>query len=155
MNELKEEYVHLCSSIDNLNYSWKVLKSVREEKGRNNPLLLPAFQFALIEYAKPYGKSRGVIKRHKLDTRFIPEKYKSLHERLLSARNQIHAHSDLTLKDADVYTYELEGNVQAGIVQSRIDLSAELGNIEQIIDMIESVLENMYMEQASMGARLQ
>ena len=145
MKVIKEKYVHFCTCIDNLNYSWNILKIVQEEQNKGNPLLLPAFQLALIEYTKPYGKSRGnVMNNHKLDTEYLPKKYYELHKRLLDARNQIHAHTDLTVKDADVYISYNNAEPHVGIVQNKVDLSEELKNIHEIIVMIESTLDNMY-----------
>ncbi len=98
MNHQEEQYVHFVSCIDNLNYAWGILHEI---KGCNdNPLLGPAFQFALIEYSKPYKYSLGDVEKHKLDETRIPENHSELHKKILEARDKILAHADLTVKEA-------------------------------------------------------
>ena len=45
----------------------------------------------LTMYGRPFHNNYGV---GKLDNRLVPEKYKSLHERLIYERDKIHAHAD-------------------------------------------------------------
>jgi hypothetical protein len=74
MNEQKEKYRHFAFSIDSLNNAWRILNEVKQQK--ENTLAGFAFQFALIEYSKPYKTSYGIlIERHKLSEIFIPAQY--------------------------------------------------------------------------------
>jgi hypothetical protein len=67
---LQEEYVHLVSCIGSLNVAWNILYNIKKSHG--NSLVNPAFQFALIEYSKPYKKSYGeVIRIHKLGNELL------------------------------------------------------------------------------------
>src|SRR4051794_30035659 len=92
MTREEEKYVHFASGIDDLNYAWRVL---REIKGASDSVLVgAAFQFALVAYARPYKESRGSLRRYRLSTKFIPSEHRGLHQRILDARDKIHAHSD-------------------------------------------------------------
>jgi hypothetical protein len=81
------------------------------KKSHGDSLANPAFQFALIEYSNPYEKSYGEVKRvHKLGNEHIPSKHLDLHNKIINARDQVHAHSDLTVGDAKAYmTHSLYG----------------------------------------------
>ena len=46
---------------------------------------------AIIEYGKPFKKSRGI---DKIDDAIIPEKYKELHDKLIKSRDKFVAHID-------------------------------------------------------------
>src|SRR5215216_2417277 len=144
MNIQEEQYIHFVSCIDNLNYAWLILQEIK--KSESNPLISPAFQFALIEYAKPYRQSHGDLKRHKLDNRQVPSEYLDLHNKLLAARDKIHAHSDLTVMEARLHVAELSHGPHASIVQNVIHRTEELSNINKIIDLIEKTLDSMYVE---------
>jgi hypothetical protein len=87
MTPQEEQYVHFVSSIDNLNKAWCILKEIREYKG--SPLVGLAFQFAPVEYSKPYRNSRGTVAKgvkYKLEDLHIPAKHCELHMRILAAR---------------------------------------------------------------------
>src|SRR5947209_11445278 len=118
VNIQEEQFIHFTSCMENLNYARLILLEVK--KGRNSPLIVPAFQFALIEYAKPYRQSRGELQRHKLDSRFVPPEHLELHNRLLAARDRIHAHSDLTVMEARLYVAKTSHRLLSSIVQNVI-----------------------------------
>ena len=146
MTKLEEEFIHFVSCIDCLNRVWQLINKIKAEQ--NNPLVGYAFRFALVEYAKPYNDSRGNIKRiHKLDTSFIPPDFLSLHTQIVNSRNQIHAHSDLTVMGAQLYIRETQGNRFTGIVQNVITGTEEFRNIDKIQVLIERTLEKMYIKE--------
>jgi hypothetical protein len=57
MTDQEEQFVHFVSSIDKLNSAWRILQEIKLHKGHS--LVGPAFQFALVEYSKPYTVSYG------------------------------------------------------------------------------------------------
>lgn len=158
MTPQEEKYVHFASCLENLNRAWWILNEVKRSEGN---LRGPAFQMALIEYAKPYLDSHGAVTdakgkciRYKLDTRHVPSTYLDLHDRLLRQRNQIHAHSDLTVLEAKVYVDAASQGQRAFIAQNVIFGAQELANIDLIIELIEGTLARMYPEARSMEAQL-
>jgi hypothetical protein len=144
MSVQEEQYIHFASCIDNLNYAWLILQDIK--RSESSPLISPSFQFALIEYAKPYKQSVGELQRHKIDGRFVPPEHLDLHNRLLAARDKIHAHSDLTVMEAKLYVAKMSHGIHASIVQNVIHRTDELSNIDMIIDLIEKTLDSMYVE---------
>ena len=159
MTEQEEEYVHFVSSIQDLNSAWVTLQDRKQSEGHR--LVSPAFQFALIAYAKPYRTSRGAVLnskdkplQHRLDSSRVPTAHLDLHNRLLKARDQIHAHSDLTVMEAKLYVARTSTGPRAFIAQNVILGDAGLSNTESIIDLIEKTLKTMYVEVKGLEAQL-
>src|SRR5436190_9261000 len=138
----EEEYLHFVSSIEDLNDAWTLLNKIRQDRG--NPLIYAAFQFALIEYSKPYLRSDGKLSNHKLNDDLVPINYKGLHERILAARNKILAHSDLTVREAKLYVTTTTAGKVVGKVENIIYGTEELQNLDLIVDLIEKTLDAMY-----------
>ncbi|MGH9905383.1 MAG: hypothetical protein ACRD8U_07345 [Pyrinomonadaceae bacterium] len=69
-----------------------------------------------------------------------------MHKRLIDARNQILAHSDLTVMEAKLHVANISVGQRAFIVQNVIHGAMELTNIDSIIDLIEQTLVPMYAE---------
>jgi hypothetical protein len=160
MTDQEEEFVHFISSIDKLNNAWRILLEIRSN--RDNPLVGPAFQFALIEYSKPYTVSYGTElnakgkpkRKHLLDDKHIPEKHRALHNRLLEARKKIHAHDDFSVKEAKLYVKKTQQGKFVGTVQNVIVGTEELSNIDLIIDLIEQTLKSMYVKEKLLKQQL-
>lgn len=151
MNKQEEEYIHFVSCINDLNNAWRLLQYIKQCK--DNPLMGAAFQFALIEYAKPYKVSLGTITNskgkpipYKLDESHIPVKHVKLHKKIIDDRDQIHAHSDLTVKEAKLYVKKSSRGKFAGTIQNKIYGTEKLSDIDAIIDLIEQTLDSMYIE---------
>lgn len=149
----QEKYLHFTSCIENLNNAWRILKEIK--RSDKHALLGPAFQFALIEYSKPYKLSYvNDTESHQLDTKYVPSEHLDLHERIVDARDQIHAHSDLTVREAKLYVTEAKQGKIATQVRNKIYGTEELSNIDEIIDLIEGTLDRMYDEADRMEQQL-
>ena len=144
MTEQEEVYVHFVSSIENLNKAWRALQNIIQN--RESPLVGAAFQYALIEYSKPYKTSRGNAKKnHKLDNTHVPDEHKALHKRILDFRDQVNAHTDLTIKEANLIVARLsDGSKCATLIQNKIHGTQEIQNIGDINDLIVKTLDSMY-----------
>ena len=160
MTPAREYFVFFRESIWHLNTAWRILTEIKT--GAGTPILVnAAFQFALIEYCKPYKRSDGNIKnakgkpiRYHLDQKYIPPEYSSLHQRITNARDQIHAHGDLTVLDAKVYVEESAYGKVAGYVRNVIHGTEELEHIDSIIDLIEQTLDSMHEEEEKLKQEL-
>lgn len=145
MSDQHETHLHFLVCIDRLNNAWATLNAVRAAK--DNPLVGPAFRYALVEYATPYTRSDGPIKRYRhLDETWVPTEYLALHKRILAARSQVQAHADLTVLEAQLHISEIQGKQYISRVQNMIHGLEEIGNIDEIISLIEGTLRNMYAE---------
>jgi hypothetical protein len=81
VTQQEELYIHFVSCTDTLNDAWRILHEIKQS--RSHPLVGAAFQFALIQYSKPYLTSFGIAGRHKLDNRHVPSTHRDLHNRLI------------------------------------------------------------------------
>lgn len=157
MTKQEEEFLHLAICIENLNSSWRILQELKDKKG--SPVLInAAFQFSLIEYSKSFKISYGNVsnekRKLKLDTKYIPDKYLELHNRILNARDKLHAHSDLTLWDAKVYVRSSEYGKSVNYSKNNISGTEEFKNIESIIALIEETLHVLYKKEIELKQKL-
>lgn len=153
MTDQEEEFVHFVSCIESLNKAWRLINVIKGEIG--NPLVSAAFQYVLIEYSKPYRESRSDSgKKRRLDTSCVPQARLALHKRLTDSRDQINAHSDLTVMNARLYVTETQGRRFSSIVQNIITGVEELKNLGEIQLLIEGTLENMYVKEKALEAAL-
>lgn len=145
MTEQEEEFIHFVSCIECLNRVWRMVGAIKT--AQSGPLVGYAFRFALVEYSKPYNASRGTIKnKYKLDTSCIPPDLLAVHSRIVNSRDQVHAHSDLTVLEAKLHISEIQGERFATIVRNIITGVEELPNIDEIQVLIERTLDNMYIK---------
>lgn len=152
MSRQEENYIHFVSSCETLKNSMQILKETKRDM--NHPLAGAAFQFALVEYSKPYTTSYGAERnkkgnrKHKfcLGTDFVPDRFKEFHNKIVTARKQLHAHDDLSLKDAKLYVSKTKVGKMVGTIQNNIDPTDKLSRIDEIIEMIDKTLDNMYDE---------
>ena len=72
----------------------------------------------------------------------------------MDARDKIHAHSDLTVKEAQPHVAMTMSGKFVGAVQNVITGLEELVNIDLILAMIEQTLDRMYEEAKRLEACL-
>jgi len=156
----EERYLHFVQCIRNFNNSWIILQQLKEGKG-NPSIINAAFQFALIEYSKPYKYSRGALlskkgkqKQYRLNSDYVPSMHRELHDRIIDARDQIYAHSDLSVLEAKVYVKKTPYGKIAGHVQNQIYGTEEFLNINAIIELVESTLDLMYEKEKILESEL-
>src|SRR6266496_2545376 len=107
MTPADEDFIHYVDCIDSLNRAWSILQDLGSVE-RPSAVRAAAFLFALIEYAKPYTRSQGVHGRRKLLPPKLPELL-VLHQQILDLRDQVLAHSDLTVKQARLHLHSFNG----------------------------------------------
>lgn len=160
MTEQEDRFVYHVSCIRALNNAWWLLNEIKRCRNRT-PLVQAAFRFALIEYSKPYKLSRGSALgskgkplEYKLDERRVPPEYRQLHQEILDARDQIHAHSDLTVRDARIYVANTSSGKMVQISENIIYGTEDLSRIADIIALIEGTLPSLYEEEQKLEAAL-
>ena len=149
----EDRFHHLATCISNLQSALETLRTIRDASP-DNPLIPAAFRFALVQYASPFTTSQGQTKRHILDSRHVPPEYVDLHNRIVTARHKVHAHSDLTLANARFKATGTESAPSAEIQGTYIDELAELPNIGLIIAMLNESIGKMYDESHAQLAAL-
>jgi hypothetical protein len=148
MTPVEEEYIHYVECCESLNHAWRILQELRA--ATHNPLVHDAaFRFALVAYAKPYTRSDGIHKRkrdaYKLPTPSLSPEELILHEQILRLRDQVLAHSDLTVKDAIVSLGRFEGRANICIAQNGPE---SLPSLDAVVHLIEHTLTLLYADKA-------
>ncbi len=146
LNPNEEAYVHYAECINSLNSAWYILTELRKID-RKTAIHAAAFRFALVEYAKPYTRSDGTFKRginpYKLTAPNLPAESLALHKQILDLRDQVLAHTDLTLKEAQVHIGSSAGHL---FVTVGSNILPTLPDGEDVIRLIEHTLDEMYFE---------
>ena len=156
MTAKEERYVHYVQCCESLNTARCVLLELRTtDKTKRTAIHAAAFRFALVEYAKPYIASRGIHssdgsqqkkkKAYKLGPPTLLTEDLTLHKQILDLRDQVLAHSDMTLKDAHVSFARYGGQANVSIGGN---CPLPLPDIVAVIGLIERTLDNMCKEKA-------
>ena len=142
----EEAYVHYAECIESLNRAWQILTLLRAID-RKTAIHAAAFRFALIVYAKPYTRSDGTFKHgrdaYKLPPPNLPAELLALHQQILDLRDQVLAHTDLTLKEAQLYITSHAGHSLVMVGSSSLPTFPDG---EEVIKLIEYTLDKMYVE---------
>ena len=136
-------HIHLC--VERLGNCRSTLLSVKGHAG--HPLAAPAFQYALVEYCTCFNTSRAADKTpRKLERRFVPAEHEALHDRMLAARDQTHAHADMSILDPSIEFRQFEGRVMTTTTMTYVDPLAEIRNLDEIVNLLECVQTNLFAE---------
>lgn len=143
MNAALEAHLHLLVCIDRINGAWRTLKLIEENRG--HPLVGAAFRYALVEYATAFTRSDGQYEKYKfLPEECVPSEHATLHQRIIDARHQVHAHADLKVLEADLEVQYINGAKHVSHVQNYIHGLEELQNLSSVVKLVEAVLDKVY-----------
>ena len=152
MNAEEERLVFLVESGETL---CRALAIFKEATNSTEGILRDAaIEMALIEYAKPYKVSRGNHGKLTLSADRVPEKLKVTHECILRMRDQFLAHSDMKPRDAVLSLRDHKGMRVRAIMQTYIKPIYEVGGIDAVVSLIESVLPGIYEEAEALEVKL-
>ena len=153
MTEAHETHLHILVCMDRINAAWNTLKQI--QSAPDHPLVGPAFRYALVEYATAFTRSDSPSKKRRtLPITLVPVSQSELHQRLIDARNSIHAHADLTVLEAQLTVHVVAGEKQVGVSQNFIHGLEELNNLPRLISLVEGVLRNLYVEHKQSERRI-
>ncbi len=143
MTEQEEAYVHFVDCMECLDRAWTLLKSVGGADPKS-PLMSAAHELALIEYAKPFKASEGEhSRRYKWPEPKLPEKDMELHNKIIRLRDKVLAHSDLTVKEAQLYVSQSEGKPIMTVISN---IREQLPPVDEVVALIEHLLRDAYEE---------
>ena len=152
MSNEQENYLFLNYCNDDLEYAKNILAEIKKNKSKTI-IIGAAFRYAIIAYAKPFKKTKGKIKKnHILPASYIPEKYLALHKKIMDARDQIHAHSDITIKNAELII--LNKNFGVGITENNNSDFELFQHIDDILFLIKGIRNNIYADFQKIHERL-
>lgn len=137
------DFIHLEVCIGRLGNCHRTLLDVSRNYG--HPLAGPAFQYALVEYCTVFNDSKGADKnRRRLENQMVPDESRALHERIVKARNQQHAHADMSILDGAVEFRQYEGAPISSTIMNHVDPLVELCNLDLIVALVEQVMGNVF-----------
>lgn len=151
MNAKHEEFIFFQECLTSLNSAWSIIDALSGSEA-HKAVASAAFRMALIEYAKPYKKSAGVlIKRHVLPLPSLSDEDRELHEKIIQLRDSALAHSDLSVKDAKLYVGNIGGAPFPMII---CNTGPELPTLTSVRGLIERSLDQLYKELPDRQAQL-
>jgi hypothetical protein len=122
-----------------LNNAWLIICKLQEVQP-DRQIASAAYRLALIEYSKPFKKTRGHgDKRYCMHALSLGETDLSLHKIILDLRDQYLAHCDIGVKDALVYRGK---NGEEPVIVENTD--AALPAMAAVRGLIERSLEILY-----------
>lgn len=153
MTDDHEYHLHLLVCMDRLNAAWHTLRQI--ETDRAQPLVGPAFRYALVEYAAAFTRSDSPSnKRRRLQESLVPSTHLALHQRIIGARNSVHAHADLKVLEPRLEFHVVGGERQIARVENFIHGLEELSNLPEVVALVEGVLSNLYVEHEKSKQRI-
>jgi hypothetical protein len=142
MTPAEEDFVHYVECIESLNRAWSILQDLGTVE-KPSALHAAAFRFALVQYARPYTRSDGTHGRRKLPAPQLSPDLVALHQQILDLRDQVLAHSDLTIKQAQLHLHSYAGKPYYIIASNYAEA---FPSREAVITLIERTLDQMYVE---------
>ncbi len=141
---IDEKYIHYQESVTSLNRSWRTLCELETSKA-GNAIWSAAYRMALVEYCKPFKTSYGKNKvKLKLPRPNLDHEELELHEKIVGLRDQVLAHSDLSVLDASV-SYDKNASFPVPLIVSNV--LGELPQVTDIRNLVELVLDELYSKQ--------
>jgi len=146
----EERFVYYQECITSLNSAWQII-TMLEETSVSGVVRRAAYHDALIDYAKPFKRSRGKEKHSYLTT--FPSQFSDsdtkLHQQIIDLRDQFLAHSDLSIKDATVYRGKIGDRVLPLIISNT---DPQLPEPDAVRQLIERLLDYLYQNEETSWA---
>lgn len=153
--ERTEYYLFFYQAIQDLNNALDTLVCLKESDDKVSPIIFSAaFQFSLIQYAKPYRRNRRLVAVKKgvkqnyffEENEYVPEGFEILHKHILGLRDTFYAHSDMKVRSGKVYVDMTSNGAYVGHTENIVSGTDEYKNIDYIIEMIDNTLDLMDIE---------
>lgn len=152
MKQEEKEFIHLQFCLNDLSEALLILEELKTSD--SSILKVAAFRYSLIAYSRPYKKSRGPSGNYILSKKYIPPECIALHERILASRDQIQAHTDLSIRDVKLHISQINDVKLPLIASNLIHGHEELANIDDIIMMIKKTLDSLILAIQSVQNKL-
>lgn len=141
MNTKHEQYIFFQECITSLNAAWSIIDALVNSEN-HKVVVWAAYRMAFIEYAKPYKSSWGIeVKRHTLELPDISPGDRALHDRIISLRDTVLAHSDISVKDAQLFLEHIDAKSLPLIVSNTPNV---LPTLTEFRGLIENSLDQLY-----------
>ena len=137
INRFEEEYVFYSYATDDLREAFNYLKSINLYKRK---LTISALiQIAIIAYSRPFKKCIGNYGRHKIEDTMIPNKFSSLHKKIITYRDSIFAHSDISIRKPTLSRKKIENKTVFSMTYRGFkpdDFRHDVNNMKKLIEAL-------------------
>jgi hypothetical protein len=141
-NKLTEECAFYSFAKDDLKEAYRSIEAVNRYK--RDVVISALIKIAIISYSRPFKKCRGEYNKHyKLEADIIPNQYKELHQKIITYRDQIFAHSDIDLKKPEVRKCKIENKEIFSITYRGFSPKDFLHETAKMKQLINEVLSSM------------
>ncbi|WP_157830674.1 hypothetical protein [Aeromonas sobria] len=152
LNAHEEEYFHVVMCVQDLAHCISILDVIKKIEGRLDKIHEAAYKMAIIQYARPFTSAFGTVKyRYKQDSGIVERKHKWMHSHLISLRDQVLAHSDLTPRQATIFL-----NMANSDVAANVSMRAEpnLPDVNKVYELALQVFDALKAKKLSLSNRL-
>ncbi len=138
-----DDVIHLAVCAERLSSCHQTLQDVKASL--DHPLSGPAFRYAVVEYMTLFNGSRdGRGHSRRVPDECIPANHLALHERLRTTRNQLLAHSDMSVLGGSLDFEDRRGLPITTTTLIHQDDLAELKNVDEFLDLVQGVRDNLF-----------
>ena len=129
--------LHRLYSID-LDSVRQSLRLIR--RYRRNDIRFCVFRELVVTYGRPFsGSRRPDAERYCLPPEFVPSEYRSLHDELMTLRNQLFAHTDYTYHQPTVTRWQTERGLVFPMSFRRGEYEKWLKRLDEIGRLVEAL----------------
>ncbi len=143
-NKLEEEYVFYRNATGDLAEAYNTLNVIKQYKRQITISAL--IKTSIIAYSRPFKMCHGKYDRYNIKGSIVPDKFKSLHQKIIKYRDQIFAHHDILIREPKLHKWNLKKRTVYPIVFkgfSPKDFIHEIDKTKQLIDELIKLL-NMH-----------
>jgi hypothetical protein len=148
MNENEDFLLFLLEAISCLQEANEILAAAKTTPIDNPIIRRAVVERAIIEYAKPFMQSEGVLKRHKGLEKIIPLDCIKNHERIMFVRNKCLAHADIKHKEPLLQLREYKGSKVRTVSSIYFNAVVEVGGVDFFISHIGKIVPCLHEESA-------
>lgn len=139
---LEEKYAFYSFAKDDLKDAYRSLEAMKRYK--RGIAISALVKSAIISYSRPFKKCRARDNQYyKLQNDVIPGQYKTLHQKIITYRDQIFAHTDIDLRKPAVTKWKIENKAGFAVSCRGFSLKDFLHGTEKMKQLIKRVLSSL------------
>lgn len=97
----------------------------------------------ILSYCRPFKTSRGKYGNYKLSQSFVPFEHKDLHDKLIKHRDNVLAHTDLTVRRPKLHEWKMNSGRLLPIVFKSLDIKKIENSIPELKELIDKILNRI------------
>ena len=140
-NAQEEEYVFYRFASGDFLIAVESLKEISlcKEINARRALLLKV----ILAYCRPFKTSRGKYSNYRLSQSFVPVEHKNLHDELLKYRDNVLAHTDLTVRRPELREWKTSSGQLLPIQFKSLGLENLEESIPELNELIDKILNRI------------